>query len=268
MKTITLISLFSIALSNLYVNAQNPVDIGEQWIFLGDSETGGRANEPKAESQVIAFNNIWNQTFSVSLSPLKTNGVSGRSLQGTYDYYLSMTNGGDATLVHFQESGSQNSTQDTPSKFVANFDAMVRNIAAVSPNAVISTETAYSFEMPIGGNRDWTQHNIQMRAKIAELANERIIVHLAEVDKYIKELVAQKRVQLGQDAGQQIVWGDTDNSIARHYTGLGNLMIALGMFDALGYDVNTLDLSDIPNDQVSADDKQLCISIINCKNRS
>ena len=102
-----------------------------------------------------------------------------------------------------------------------------------------------------------------MRAKIAQLASEGIAIHLAEVDRNIKELVARKRAQLGTTAGQQAVWGDTNNSIGRHYTGLGNLMVALSIYKALGFDVNALDLSGIPDSQVGASDKQLCLDIIN-----
>jgi hypothetical protein len=63
--------------------------------------------------------------------------------------------------------------------------------------------------------------------------------------------------------GQEAVWGDIDNSIGRHYTGLGNLMVALSIYDSLGYDIHSLDLSGIPNSEISSADKQLCVNIIN-----
>ena len=239
----------------------NIIDIGDNWMFFGDSETAGRALEASVKSQVMAFTNIWNQTFSSSQSPF-SNGVSGRKLQATLDYYSSVEDRGNATLVHFQESGSQDATQDTAEKYVDVFESMVRSIALNSPNAIISTETAYSFEAESMQGRDWTRHNILMRKKIDELSSEGIIVYLAEVDRNIRELVARKRSELGVTAGQEAVWGATGNSIGRHYTGLGNLMLAFGMYESLGYDIDTLDLSNIPLCDVSYEDKQLCIRIV------
>lgn len=244
------------------LNFKPATDIGTNWMFFGDSETAGRALEASTKSQVTAFGNIWNQTFSTSLSPY-TDGVSGRKLQATHDYYSSIEGRRNATLIHFQESGSQDSTQDTPEKYVNVFESMVRSIASESPYAVISTETAYSFEAESIQGRDWTQHNVLMREKIDELKSDGIVVYLTEVDRNIKELVAQKRREFGVVEGQESVWGDTGNSIGRHYTGLGNLMIALSIYDAFGYEIDTLDLGDIPFADISTDDKQLCIEIIN-----
>ncbi|MBV1870441.1 MAG: SGNH/GDSL hydrolase family protein [Gammaproteobacteria bacterium] len=241
----------------------NPaVELGNNWIFLGDSETAGRANEVTTKSQVDAFKNIWNQSFSTPPS-VYVDGISGRKLQETFAEYRSITYRGNATLVHFQESGSQDSTQDTPEKYTAVFENMVRAIVADSPFAVISVETAYSFEVDSSTNRYWVHHNAQMRKKVAELKAEGITVYIAEVDRNIQELISQKRIEIGTDAGQQIVWGDTNNSISRHYTGLGNLMVALSIYDALGYDVNQLDLTGIPSSEINTRDKQLCINIIN-----
>ncbi len=247
------------ALGNL---SSTVTDIGTNWMFFGDSETAGRALEASTKSQVTAFSNIWNETFSTSQSPF-TNGVSGRKLQGTHDYYSSIEDRCNATLIHFQESGSQDSSQDTPEKYVDVFESMVLSIVSESPYAVISTETAYSFEVESIQGRDWTQHNVLMREKIDELKNDGVVVYLAEVDRNIKELVAQKRKELGVVKGQESVWGDTGNSIGRHYTGLGNLMIALSIYDALGYKIDTLDLGDIPFANSSTHDKQLYIEIIN-----
>lgn len=250
------------ASSSIELIAPTSVDIGNLWMFFGDSQTDGRSNEPSAKSHVTAFTNIWNQTFTVSESPF-VNGVSGRILEATRDYYLSRIDRNLATLVHFQESGSQKTSQDTAQKFVQIFESMVRSIVSDSPNAIISTETAYSFEAESEPNRDWTQYNIQMISKISELQAEGIAVYLAQVDRNIKELVIRKRAELGTKDGQEVVWGDTDNVIGRHYTGLGNLMVALSIYDSLGYDVNLLDLSVIPENEISSHDKQLCIEIIN-----
>ena len=181
-----------------------------------------------------------------------------------YSQYLSTSSRSSASWVHFQESGCQRDDEDTVTEFLTAFEAFVRAIALATPDAVITTETAYSFEAEHLACRDWTNYNIQMRARIASLASDGITVYLAEVDRNIKDLVTSKRVQLGTDPGQQAVWGDAPGAdIGRHYTGLGNLMIALSIYDALGYDVDLLDMSLIPGNEVSSADKQLCLDIIN-----
>ena len=238
------------------------LSLGKAWMFFGDSQTAGRANEPDAVSHAIAFRNIWLATYGESVSP-HIDGIGGRTLPQTYQSYRATPTRTTASWVHFQESGCQFSDEDTLGEFLAAFESFVRDIVATTPNAVISTETAYSFEAENEPCRDWTNYNTEMRAKIAQLASEGIAIHLAEVDRNIKELVARKRAQLGTTAGQQAVWGDTNNSIGRHYTGLGNLMVALSIYKALGFDVNALDLSGIPDSQVGASDKQLCLDIIN-----
>ena len=246
-----------------YISDVTPIAPGTSWLFLGDSQTAGRTvNEPAAHSHGIAFQNIWNQTF-ISEQPdsVRTSGVGGRVLQKTHEKYLDM-NFGTETWVHFQESGLQNSTQDTIVEYINEFEAMVRSIAQESPSAIISTETAYSFE-EIVAERNWTDHNIAMRQSITGLANEGITVYLSEVDRNIKELISRKRAELGEKLGQEAVWGDTNNTIGRHYTGLGNVMIALSIYDALGYDLSILDFSLIPEQQVSNADILLCIDIIN-----
>lgn len=249
--------------SHIYLDTSTSgVDIGDSWMFFGDSQTAGRSNEPSARSHVTVFTNIWNRSFSTSESPF-SNGVGGRNLESTRDYYLSRSSRSSATLVHFQESGSQSGSQDTPQNFVQVFESMVRSIVSDSPNAVISTETAHSFEAESEPGRDWTQYNIEMISKIAELRAEGITVYLAEVDRNITELVSRKRAEIGTTAGQEAVWGDTGNSIGRHYTGLGNLMVSLSIYESLGYDINSLDLSGIPDSEISSADKQLCVDIIN-----
>lgn len=235
--------------------------LGSNWMFFGDSETNGRANEPSAKSQAIAFMNIWNQTFGENQNPY-INGVGGRTLPGTYSKYRSTSGRGSASWIHFQESGYKFSDEDTEAEFIRAFENMVREIHQTTPNAIISVETAYSFE-ETSFYREWSGYNAAMRSKIAELQSQGITVYLAEVDRNIKELVSRKRAQLGTLDGQRTVWGDRNNSIGNHYTGLGNLMLALTIFDALGYDVNSLDMSLIPDSQVDAADKQLCLDIIN-----
>ncbi len=40
------------------------VDIGSNWMFFGDSETGGRASDATVKSQEIAFTHFWTHTYS------------------------------------------------------------------------------------------------------------------------------------------------------------------------------------------------------------
>ena len=237
-------------------------DVGINWMFFGDSETDGRANELSAVSPVVAFTNIWNQSYNSSIVPF-IDGVGGTDLRGSRDRYRATANRDSASWVHFQESGIQNAIEDTPEEYVVLFESMIRSIVRDSPDAIISLETAYSFEAEAGAGSDWSQHNIYMLAKIDALHAEGINIYVAEVDRNIKELVKRKRTELGTDLGQREVWGDTNNDIGRHYTGLGNLMVALSLFDSLGYDVGGLDLGDIPNIEISIADKQLCVDIIN-----
>ncbi len=236
--------------------------LGRVWQFFGDSETEGRANEVSARSHVLAFTSIWDRTFFDSVSTY-SNGVGGRTLPETYISYRGYSQRDQATWVHFQESGYQGSDEDTLEEFLDTFESMVRDISATTPNAVISAETAHSFEAESEPFRDWTQYNSEMKNKISVLASEGITVFLAEVDRNIKELVASKRDELGFDAGQQSVWGDSNNSIGRHYTGLGNVMLALSIYASLGYDIYSLDLSAILEEEVSSADKQLCVEIVN-----
>ena len=57
------------------------------------------------------------------------------------------------------------------------------------------------------------------------------------------------------------IWYQSSEANAYHYKGVGNLMVALSIFDALGYDVNTLDLGGITG--VPTEWKSRCVEIIN-----
>jgi hypothetical protein len=156
---------------------------------------------------------------------------------------------GSASWVHFQESGNQNHCGEaTREEFGDTFEALARRIRTESPGAVISTETAYSFERESMAGRDWSTYNDELRERVAVLAGDGIVVHVAEVDAYMKMLVAE----LGFDA---VITDD-----GGHFRGVGNLLVALAMFEALGYDVRALDVSAAT--EVSDAHAALCVSIV------
>ena len=243
--------------------AQEQQSIGLNWSFLGDSQTAGRAKSENTKSHAVAFKRIWVGTFDSEISPA-INGVSGRTMNQTREYYLGNASQ-DSSWIHFQESGNQlsdNGSQDTPEKFSVHFEGLVRAIAEYSPNAIISTETAYSFEAERIKGRNWRRYNAALHKSVLKLKSEGITVYIANVDNNIKKLVAAKKKQLGKKAGQQAVWGGHNNEIKRHYTGLGNLMVALSIYYALAYNLDTLDFKLIPNEEVSQEDIALCREII------
>ncbi len=223
-------------------------------MLLGDSQTGGRASG-EVISHVTAFRAIWDRSFpTLANESAYINGESGRRLQATADHYAARSDRGNMTWVHFQESGGQDGGgQSTAAEFGVTWEAFVRRIHAESPNAVISTETAFSFGRESTAGRDWGPYNVVLREKAALLAQQGITVIVAEVDRNIKAL--------GTDIGAQNVWFQSSEPNAYHYKGAGNLMVALTIFDALGYDVNRLDLGGITS--VSTEWKAKCLEIIN-----
>ena len=245
------------------IEKQSPV--GKNWYFLGDSQTIGRAKQKESRSHALIVKKIWQDTFKTNVSQL-VDGESGRTLEGTMKAYMKTPNPEYFTWIHIQESGNQLSgggTQNTPEKFAVQLELFLREVNKRSPDALISLETAYSFEAYSIKGRDWTKYNTKIIEVTNRLKNDGIIVHLVPVDTNINSLVKIKRNQLGFTAGQQSVWGDVGNRIKRHYTGLGNFMIALSIFDTLGIDLYSLDLSSIPLHEITKDDKELCIKILN-----
>lgn len=223
-------------------------------MLLGDSQTGGRASG-EVVSHVTAFRAIWDRSFpALANESAYVNGESGRRLQATADHYAARSERADRTWVHFQESGGQDGGgQNTAAEFGVTWEAFVRRIRAESPDAVISTETAFSFGREGIPGRNWDSYNAILREKAALLAQQGITVVVAEVDRNIKAL--------GANIGAQNVWFQSLEPNAYHYKGVGNLMVALTIFDALGYDVNTLDLSGITS--VSPEWKAGCLEIVN-----
>lgn len=228
-------------------------NLGRQWMFLGDSQTGGRASGEVA-SPVTAFRAIWDRSFPAEAdADAHINGESGRILSATASHYAGRSDRGTRTWLHFQESGGQaGSGQNTAAEFGAAWEAFVRRIKQDSPRALISTETAFSFGREGEAGRNWDPYNVVLRQRLAALAKDGIQVRLAEVDRNIKAL--------GAAVGARQVWFQADESNRYHYKGLGNLMVALSLFAALGCDVQSLDLSGITS--ISAADKARCVEII------
>jgi len=241
----------------------DPSFIGAKWFFLGDSQTIGRAKQEHTKSHAIAFYRIWEATFGENVTQT-VNGVSGRTMKQTRTYFIDNAKK-NSSWVHFQESGNQlsdNGSQNTAKKFVNQFESLVRAINKLSPNAKISTETAYSFEAEKMKGRDWKKYNIALYKSVVKLRSEGITVYVANVDNNIKNLVTAKRKELGVDGGQQAVWGGPSNELKRHFTGLGNFMIALSIYEALGFDLDKLNFRLIPGNEVSQADIELCLAVI------
>lgn len=227
-------------------------NVGLLWMFLGDSQTAGRASG-EVLSHVTAFRAIWDKSFpSQANEEVHIGGEGGRVLSGTASYYGGQSARTNRTWVHFQESGGQGEGQTTAAAFGTTWEAFVRKIKAESPNALITTETAFSFGREREADRNWDPYNTVLRQKVDALAKEGIRVRVAEVDRNIKALDAA--------VGARNVWFQADEENLYHYKGLGNLMVALSIFDALGHDVKTLDLSGITS--VPAADKARCVDII------
>ena len=231
--------------------ANTYADPGTTWGFWGDSQTDGRAPaESLCSSSPEAIESVWDGT-----SPTSTydSGAGGRSLLGTATAYGSYGSKSGLTWVHFQESGDQNETgQTTSAEFVATFEAFVRDIDADSPSAIISCETAFSFGREAEAHRNWDTYNTALLAKVSELAADGIPVIVADVDTKIKAL----QTALGDNS---LVWYQTGDANAYHYTALGNMMVALTVWDALGYDVATLDLTGITD--ISSEYKTVALGL-------
>jgi hypothetical protein len=212
-------------------------------------------------SQVQCFETIWNDTFAASVVA-DDNGVGGRELPSTHATYVGLSGIDTLTFINVQDSGGQSAAIIDPADYVAALEAFMDDVVIESPNAVLTVETAYSFEEASDSGRYWPLHNTAMRPAIATYKAAGLEVYVAEVDRNITELIVQKRAELGTTAGQEAVFGDTGMVLGNHFTGLGNLMVALSIFEGLGYDVSTLDLSGFPTGDISVADKALCVSII------
>lgn len=237
-------------------SCSNPArgDVGPIWFFFGDSETDGRAyDEPTVVSQAVAFENIWNGTFPGQSYTSTIRGQGGGvTLLDTYEAFGGEPGTASATWINIQESGQHSQSgrgQENREDFGDTFEMFIRHIDETAPNAVITYETAFSFE-PEEADRNWTEFNVELRDRVSLLAAEGIVVHLAEVAANIEELISR--------VGRYEVIQEDDG----HYAGLGNLTAALSIYRALGYDVMGLDLSEIADTDISADLKSVALSVV------
>ncbi len=225
--------------------------LGDTWLFLGDSQTAGRATEPSVASSAIAFENIYRATFSERDPYAQISGVGGCTLLESAGRYGDYSNKADLSLIHFQESGGQLKTgQRTPEQYVSVLRSFITEIQSASAQAVISVETAYSFQREAETGRDWTEYNRALNEHVETLKSQGVSIVLSDVDTNIKALVAQTSFNT-------VIMSD-----GGHYRGVGNLMVALSLADALGYSVEQLNLNHIPDNEVSEMHKNICLNII------
>ncbi|MBT4792611.1 MAG: SGNH/GDSL hydrolase family protein [Halobacteriovoraceae bacterium] len=226
-------------------------DLGQNWMFLGDSQTAGRANQnPSVGSHAIAFETL----YASDQINARVLGVGGRHLAGHQTAYDQASSLAGLTWVHFQESGNQNKAdQRTVTEYITTFENFVRGIHAKSPSAIISTETAFSFGREEQSYRNWDTYNIALKEKIVELASDGIIVYLSSVDEMIKLADAE--------FSPENIWFQSGQENAYHYTGLGNFIVALSLYQALGFNLTELDLDLIPTTDISSNDKLRALNL-------
>jgi hypothetical protein len=61
--------------------------------------------------------------------------------------------------------------------------------------------------------------------------------------------------------GASNIWYQAGQPQAYHYTGLGNLIVAMSIFYELGFDLASLDLSGITNNEISNENKSRVLSL-------
>ena len=217
--------------------AFNPITIPNRWGHYGDSQTGGRATETNAVNPYQAFLSMYVASGHTTPTSAIVDGVSGNSLaqhQARYeaDTFLS------TPWFHVQESGNQNlDGQRTASEWGDTFDTFMNLLHTDWPSALITYETAFSFGREGEAYRNWTSYNTELYTRVAGLG---FTVHVVDTDTYIK---AADNV-----FGASNVWFQTGDAKAYHYKGLGNFIVALAIFDTLGYNVAALDHSGVDLD--------------------
>lgn len=236
------------------------VDIGAKWMFLGDSQTAGRASGT-AISHPSAFCRIWQTKFTSGfpVNPYDNlgndpfvDGFSGRSLIGTSGVYAESSYKMSATMVWTQESGNQNyPSQVTSAAFATTYKDFWRTVHQNTPSAVKVYETAFSFGRENDDYRNWNGHNTAMLSANVELASEGIEITVVHTDLAVKLL---------QDIlTASAVWYTSGHGDAHHYNETGNLMVALAGYKALNYTITSADLVDIV--EVSDSNKIECLQI-------
>ncbi len=242
------------------LSMEMPVSLPASWFAYGDSQTGGRASETNTESPMLAFEQIWiDSGFGTPTSSF--DGVSGATLGDAQVRYNNNAPHSNPSWLHFQDSGSQKSETATQELFGDTLDTFVNTAFAELTNdaSIISTETAFSFGREGEAGRNWDGYNQELRDRLALQEAAGKTVYIAEVDANIKAL--QTELTPGD------VWFQNGETNAYHYKGLGNLMVALSMYDAFGYDVDTLDLTGITEEgTITSERKTLCLDIIKGRN--
>lgn len=250
--------------------APSLVDPGQNPVFLGDSQTLGRAYG-EAISHASAWCWIWQNMRAANriaigpATPYATfptnpyrNGESGRSLANTIAAYAVSelaTVRANATMVWVQESGNQNwDGQRTPAEFIATYLAFWRWIHSINPLAQKFYESAFSFGREVTNNtngRDWNLWNLALIEANATLALEGIIVHLVPTDAAVKAL----QIILTPAA----VWYQ-DGDDAYHYTPVGNTLVAVLGIKKMGITCIPADLAGISG--VTDTEKQHIIDVV------
>lgn len=214
-----------------------------RWYFLGDSQTAGRAVETSAIAPPVVFHTVWIDSGLAAPSYVYRNGGSGRSLANTYLHYQGQ-NIPSTPWVHIQESGWINDAgQETPEAYVATYETFFNDIRNEFPEALITCETSFSYRREAEAYRDWTNHNIALKAKVDQLNANGMNIILMDVDSYIElGLLEFNYADLCIPPGE---------ANAHHYTGLGNFLVAMVMFKYLGYDITQLNHSSILLDETN-----------------
>lgn len=266
------------------------VSLGARWAFIGDSQTAGRDTLTyldRLQSPVLGVLAVLSGVNGINGTSL-IRGNGGQTLQyhrdSIYGSTSQISNPQTLTWVHFQESGGQTGGgQSTAREYAQTLKQFIENILVRSPNAVISTETAFSFgdARARQSGRNWgvctsvmsasqcasfmdysnctpdmtgippascTNYNLAQRAVIEHFRTVRnVTVYQVDVNALIlqAETVFQPYQVWYQpyNATLYATWYpmDVDGSgLNYHYTFIGNLIVALGMYDALGYDVGSL----------------------------
>lgn len=233
-------------LGDFDANQQPPqiaVPVNQYW--YGDSQINGRGYGSLTTSNVTAFRAFWSNFFSSSVNTsIPTGGVGGRGLQATINALLSVWNQQGSGIrpgpewVHFVETGDQNQDgQRTATDYANTVEWAIRAIRAKSPNCLISTETPFSFGREGEQWRDWTTYKTAMLERIALLNTEGFNVRVVDNDGYINALE-------GIIPANQI-WYPAGHTYAYHFTDVGNLMTAVGIWWTLGYDISQLNFASI-----------------------
>lgn len=251
-----------------------PTLLPQMWGFFGDSQTSGREPIPSSKSPVSVFQNVWQASGFPGPASVRVDGVSGRSLAGTAAALHDRSPLVRRPWLHVQESGNQKTDgQRTPEEFGATFEAFWREVHRQHPDALKTYETAHSFQRIGKPWRDWQttanwrrwgyaseteaiSFNDEMLRRITLLAQDGIVVTPVFAAEAIDALI--ERIPGGYASVEAA-------ASPNHYSGVGNFMIALAMFKALGIDLDELDFSGVAVHLDPALDeayKTLCIEII------